>query len=117
MLLDVMNIFHVVSVFSLLFLFMFPAKAAANINGNAHTALTVTNGRVKGVIGAIVNNSSRIGKEEQVAMEMAVHDFNSYTNQTLVIHIRNSQGKPVTAALAGNHKHTYIYIYIYDLLI
>lgn len=86
---------------------MFPANGIANINRNAHT-LTVTKGGVKGVMGAIVNNSSRIGKEEQLAMEMAVQDFNNYTNQTLVLHIRNSRGEPVTAALLGN-----IIIYMY----
>ncbi|KAJ0102107.1 hypothetical protein Patl1_04770 [Pistacia atlantica] len=79
---------------------MFPANGTTTINRNAHT-LTATNGRVKGVMGAIVNNGSRIGNEEQLAMEMAVQDFNNYTNQTLVLHIRSSRGEPVTAALAA----------------
>ncbi|KAJ0044348.1 hypothetical protein Pint_04671 [Pistacia integerrima] len=95
-----MNVLHVVSFLSLLLPFMFPANGTTTINRNAHT-LTVTNGRVEGVMGAIVNNSSRIGNEEQLAMEMAVQDFNNYTNQTLVLHIRNSRGEPVTAALAA----------------
>lgn len=55
-----------------------------------------------GIIGAIIDNSSRIGKEERVAIEMAVEDFHATGNQRLALHIRNSQREdPLQAALAG----------------
>ncbi|KAJ6751885.1 hypothetical protein OIU85_002315 [Salix viminalis] len=44
--------------------------------------------------------SSRIGKEQRAAMEIAVEDFNGTGNQTLVLHIKDSQRDPVRAALA-----------------
>nr|POE59601.1 glutamate receptor 2.1 [Quercus suber] len=52
-----------------------------------------------GVIGAIVDNSSRIGKEERLAMKMALEDFYYRFNQSLVLEVRNSQGQPIQAAL------------------
>ncbi|CAB4277407.1 unnamed protein product [Prunus armeniaca] len=55
-----------------------------------------------GIIGAIIDNSSRIGKEERVAIEMAVEDFHATGNQRLALHIRNSQREdPLQAALAA----------------
>ncbi|KAJ6314410.1 hypothetical protein OIU78_017978 [Salix suchowensis] len=45
--------------------------------------------------------SSRIGKEQRAAMEIAVEDFNGTGNQTLVLHIKDSQRDPVRAALAA----------------
>lgn len=55
------------------------------------------NNQVNGIIGAILNHRSRIGKEQRVAVE----DFNASRNQSLVLHIRNSCREPVHAALAG----------------
>ncbi|KAL5736445.1 hypothetical protein ACOSQ2_031233 [Xanthoceras sorbifolium] len=57
----------------------------------------------KSIIGAIVDNSSRVGKEQRVAMEMAVHDFNEYNNQSRLVRLqlRNSWREPVQAALAA----------------
>ncbi|THG15766.1 hypothetical protein TEA_005678 [Camellia sinensis var. sinensis] len=59
-----------------------------------------------GNIGAIVDNSSsRMGKEAKVAMEIAIHDFNTQTttNQSLLrLHIPmiSKQSEPIQAALA-----------------
>ncbi|KAL6283514.1 hypothetical protein ACE6H2_014443 [Prunus campanulata] len=53
-----------------------------------------------GILGAIVDNSSRIGKEESVAMQIAVEDFLNKSNRRLDLKIRNSQGDPLQAALA-----------------
>ncbi|KAH7512618.1 hypothetical protein FEM48_Zijuj12G0110000 [Ziziphus jujuba var. spinosa] len=58
-------------------------------------------GGVIGILGAIVDNTSRARKEEKVAMKMAIEDFNSSTNQTLILHIINSSGDPLQAALAA----------------
>ncbi|CAL2253912.1 unnamed protein product [Prunus armeniaca] len=54
-----------------------------------------------GILGAIVDNSSRIGKEGSVAMQIAVEDFFNKNNQSLDLKIRNSQGDPLQAALAA----------------
>ncbi|KAK7257182.1 hypothetical protein RIF29_30965 [Crotalaria pallida] len=56
---------------------------------------------VKGIIGVILDRSSRIGQEQAVAMNMALEDFYHYSNQSFVMHIRNSQGDPLQAALAA----------------
>lgn len=84
-------------VFSLLALVLIfpPHEAAEMVEGN----------HVKSIIGAIVDDSSRIGKEQRVAMEMAAHDFNEYGNQThdlVDLQIRNYWREPVHAAVAGN---------------
>jgi hypothetical protein len=51
-------------------------------------------------IGAIVDTSSRIGKEEIVAMEVAKEDFYGFGNQT-VFPIKDSQKDTIHAALEG----------------
>lgn len=57
---------------------------------------------VNGVVGAIVDTSSRVGKEERVAMEIAREDLYRYSNQTLILHVKDTdQRKPIRAALAG----------------
>ncbi|CAN6690969.1 unnamed protein product [Malus baccata var. baccata] len=67
--------------------------------GNANT---IENEPGMGILGAIIDNSSRIGKEGRVAIQMALDDhFDSTGNQRLVLHVRNSQGKPSQAALAA----------------
>ena len=55
-----------------------------------------------GVIGAIVDRSSRIGKEEIVAMEIAREDVYRHFNQNLTLHVKDAdQRNPIRAALAG----------------
>lgn len=67
------------------------------------------------VIGAIIDNTTRAGREAKVSIEMALDDISSKTNQSFHRHIINSQGEPVLAALAGK-LYTYIFISsIYDL--
>ncbi|XP_029124982.1 glutamate receptor 2.8 [Cajanus cajan] len=55
----------------------------------------------KGIIGAIIDSSSRIGQEHAVAMNLALEDFNHKNNLTFDLHIRNSQGDPLLAAIAA----------------
>ncbi|KAG4960756.1 hypothetical protein JHK87_037389 [Glycine soja] len=54
-------------------------------------------------IGVITDNKSRNGKEEIVAIKMALEDFYQYSNQNfgLDLQIRNSHGDPLQAALAA----------------
>ena len=56
---------------------------------------------VLGIVGAIVDESFRVGKEENVAIKMALHDFYNTRNQTLILHVRSSdQRDPIHSALA-----------------
>ncbi|TXG66813.1 hypothetical protein EZV62_008088 [Acer yangbiense] len=76
---------------------------------NEAAEMVEENNRVKGIIGAIVDNTSHVGKEQRVAMEMAVHDFNEYSSyQTRLLvdlQLRNSWRQPVHAALAAYGGH------------
>lgn len=74
-------------------------KATADHGRNISTALGTDN--VRGIIGAIVDNSTRIGKEQKVAMEMAIEDVYERTNEIYDLHMKNSHGEPSRAALAG----------------
>ena len=57
----------------------------------------------KVIVGVILDGKTRVSKEAKVGIEMALDDFNSKTNQSLVLQlqVRNSQSKPWLAALAG----------------
>ena len=67
-------------------------QAAADHGGISHS---------NGSIGVIVDYGSRVGKEEKVAMELAIDDFYKKTNQRLVLRLRDSQGDPLRARLSG----------------
>lgn len=54
------------------------------------------------VVGAIVDGTSRAGKEASVSLQIALDDISKKTNQSLVLHIANSHGKAALAALSGN---------------
>ncbi|KAF5179163.1 Glutamate receptor 2.2 [Thalictrum thalictroides] len=59
--------------------------------------------KVKFSIGAIVDNSSRTGKEETTAMKMAIHDYFNYTDNKPVLHIQDT-GKDLTeTTVAGKN--------------
>ncbi|XP_057963620.1 glutamate receptor 2.5-like [Malania oleifera] len=79
-------------------LFAQRVSASSDYGYSPHGA-AAGNGHVKASIGAIVDLSSRIGKEQKVAIEMAVADY--YDSQRLALHIRDSHGQPVQAALAA----------------
>ncbi|GMY31945.1 glutamate receptor 2.8-like [Fagus crenata] len=78
----------------LVLVFIFTHRVTVNGSSN-----TTGNDKIIGVIGAIVDNSSRIGKEQSVAMKLALDDFYDKFNQSLILHIRDSQGEPIQAAL------------------
>ncbi|GAB4827036.1 hypothetical protein Ancab_033916 [Ancistrocladus abbreviatus] len=53
-------------------------------------------------IGVIVNENSRIGKEQKVAVQIAADNFNSKSDHLkLSLHLRNSDGNPLQAASAA----------------
>ncbi|XP_017423557.2 glutamate receptor 2.8 [Vigna angularis] len=57
--------------------------------------------KIKGTIGVITDNNSRNGKEEIVAVKMAMQDFYHSSNQSFDLQIRDSHGDPLQAALAA----------------
>lgn len=60
-----------------------------------------TKPQFKGTIGAIIDSTSRAGKQEKIAIEMAVEDFFNSTGHKPLLHVRDSQGRPVQAAWDG----------------
>ncbi|EEF44028.1 glutamate receptor 2 plant, putative [Ricinus communis] len=66
-----------------------------NANGASKTAV------MKGISGAFVDCNSRIGKEQKVAMQMAIKDFNDNINHSFALHIEDTHGEPFQAALAA----------------
>ncbi|MED6157672.1 hypothetical protein PIB30_025450 [Stylosanthes scabra] len=64
----------------------------------------ISNHNNKGsIIGVVADNSARSGKEEIVAIKIALEDFYDYTNRrfAFVLHIRDSHGDPLKAALSA----------------
>ncbi|KAL3508726.1 hypothetical protein ACH5RR_028127 [Cinchona calisaya] len=72
-------------------------------SGSMHKEKTENILAVKGIIGAIVDYSTRIGKEEIVAMNMAVEDVYNQTKRHLVLLVKDSRGEAVQATLAARH--------------
>ncbi|XP_023535728.1 glutamate receptor 2.8-like isoform X1 [Cucurbita pepo subsp. pepo] len=86
------------------FLFSFLLLFAAMVSGRHETQRTAGSTMVdgkQGRIGAIVDMSSRIGKEEILAMQMAIEDFNSLSNRNFSLVVRDSRSDPNLAALAA----------------
>ncbi|KAL8189245.1 hypothetical protein R6Q57_028811 [Mikania cordata] len=54
-----------------------------------------------GRIGAILDQTSRAGKEAKVAIEIAVQDINNETSLPMVLYLQNSRSKPIHAAIAA----------------
>lgn len=53
-------------------------------------------------IGVVIDEDSRVGKEQKIAMKIAVLNLNNSTNHKLIIHFRNiNAGNPLQAAIAG----------------
>ena len=90
------------------FLFSFLLLFAAMVSGRHETQRTAGSTMVdgkQGRIGAIVDMSSRIGKEEILAMQMAIEDFNSLSNRNFSLVVRDSRSDPNLAALAGESSY------------
>ncbi|PIN16448.1 Glutamate-gated kainate-type ion channel receptor subunit GluR5 [Handroanthus impetiginosus] len=50
-------------------------------------------------IGVVIDQTSRLGREQKIAMELAVHDFHHCRN--LVLHLKDSHGNSARAASAA----------------
>ncbi|KAA8523960.1 hypothetical protein F0562_010609 [Nyssa sinensis] len=86
--------------FHLFFCIMVLALSSFSKKATVHGGMNTTGiNHVKGIVGAILDYSFRIGKEEKVAMEMAIDDFFNHTNQSFILQLKYSQGEPIKAAL------------------
>nr|DAD21117.1 TPA_asm: hypothetical protein HUJ06_022580 [Nelumbo nucifera] len=91
------------SCYSFIFIFcLLLFHGLSSVNGDSSGDTTVN-------IGAIVNANSRIGKEQKLAIEIAVQNFNNNStnknpNRTykLVLHVRDSDRDPLQAASAAD---------------
>lgn len=86
--------------FPFLFSFLLFSLIVSGKHGTQRNVGSKMIGGGKGRIGAIVDCSSRIGKEQSLAMRMAVESFNS-NDQNFSLVIRDSESDPYQAALAG----------------
>lgn len=91
------------------------------LSGSKATIITnkcsaATKRAVAAKIGGVVDYTTRIGKEQKIAMEVALEDYiNNFDSSAsacskLDLHIKDSQGNPARAAATGT-----IYIFIYIL--
>ena len=63
-------------------------------------------------IGAIIDINSRTGKQEKIAMEIAVEKFNNGSpNHKLYPYFKDSRRSPLQAARAGNNFFCHFMIY------
>ncbi|XP_077229051.1 glutamate receptor 2.9-like [Tasmannia lanceolata] len=81
-----------------LFVFLFSFLLLSHA---AKVTAQVENGLLQANIGAIIDANSRIGREEKIAMEIAIEDFNNSSPTTrLALHISDSSGNPLQAVSA-----------------
>ena len=83
------------------------ATAITNERGNNKCSSALTTGAVAARIGGVVDYTTRIGKEQKLAMEIALEDYinnfdSSITCFKLDLLIKDSQGNPARAAASGN---------------
>lgn len=70
------------------------------INGYQHEAKKEDNNVIS--IGAIIDVDSRVGKEQQVAMEIAALSYNNTSKAyKLSLHFRDSTKDPLSATIVG----------------
>ncbi|KAK1416725.1 hypothetical protein QVD17_25841 [Tagetes erecta] len=67
----------------------------------AGSQTTIQKPRNETRIGAILDQTSRPGKETKVAIELAVQDLNNKTDHPLVLYLQDSRNKPLYAAIAA----------------
>lgn len=85
-----------------LFLFLFSFLLVFS-NGTSHSKDDLSKKHQAGgfSLGAIIDYTSRAGKEEKVAIQMAAHDFCAHFSPRPTLHFKNSRGDPIQAASSG----------------
>lgn len=84
------------SQFMLVFIFLLINFTSAQDHRNSD----ISSSEVVVNVGAIINADSRVGKEEIIAMEIALQDFNN-NKYSLMLFSRNSGGDPLQASATG----------------
>ncbi|KAJ4838990.1 hypothetical protein Tsubulata_048868, partial [Turnera subulata] len=89
---------------SLVFLFLLFVASKATEKGETYTPhCTFNHQRVLGSVGGVIDYSSRVGKEQRIAIEMAVQDFSNSNNcsKQLALWLEDSSGSLAKAASAS----------------
>lgn len=63
-------------------------------------------------VGCVIDHSSRVGKEQKVAMEMAIQDLSKSICARVDLHLKDSQGNSARATAAGKVVSTLLNCYI-----
>nr|XP_043639502.1 glutamate receptor 2.9-like [Erigeron canadensis] len=83
---------------NLLCLFGTLAFVISFVHANHNNALSCPNSQhLVGAIGGVIEQSSRVGREQKIAMEMAVNNFCRMNNDTCscpILYLKDSQGNP-----------------------
>lgn len=61
----------------------------------------INSSKVIGCIGGITDCSARVGREEKIAMEIAIDDFYNLTGHKLALELRDLSGNSAQAILTG----------------
>lgn len=92
--------FHIFSLFFIVLL-LISSNGIPPTNANYYDALKEHRHK-EFSLGAIVDYNSRAGKEEKVAIKMAMEDFFGHIlSYRPTLHVMNSRGDPVQAASSG----------------
>lgn len=86
--------------FSLVFLVFIVGSKSMAMEGEASCSMEDTL-QITGSIGGVFDCSSRKGKEQKIAMELALQDFYLSTCSKLLSNIRDSYGSSALAVSAG----------------
>lgn len=89
-----------VSVFLIMFLLLFftPNSTITATSVTRRIQIITSN---TSVIGAVLDMTSRAGKEARVAMEVAIDDFNAKASQNTTLYTRNSRGNLIGSIREG----------------
>ncbi|KAL5558844.1 hypothetical protein UlMin_035055 [Ulmus minor] len=86
--------------FFLLFVMLVMTGSKATFNGYKENKKSCEAAKevVLARIGGVIDLTCRVGKEQKIAMEMALEDIYNSTCDKLDLHLKDSQGKPARAA-------------------
>lgn len=90
---------HTLHLFSCFLCLLLLAESSTTISSESEVCppWVIRGGRVS--VGVVIDESSRVGKEQKIAMKMAVRDLRHCLN--LVLHVKDLHGNSALAASAG----------------
>ncbi|KAL5558849.1 hypothetical protein UlMin_035060 [Ulmus minor] len=77
------------------------SKAKANVDRGIKSCEAIEEELSVARIGGVINLKSRMGKEQKIAMEMALEDISGSTCAKLDLHLKDSQANPARAAASA----------------